>query len=97
MVLLDSVGLQSSAFLLPQCALLKVSEKPNINELFKVRPVQFGALPVAAEQLFTKPRSRPKIEPNFEALSWFFLKEKPQNSYEPRGLVNSLVSGTSKI
>ena len=37
------------------------------------------------------------IEPNFEALSWFFLKEKPQNSYEPGGLVNSLVSGTLKF
>ena len=33
------------------------------KELF---PVQFGALPAAAEQLFTKPRLRPKIEPNFE-------------------------------
>ena len=42
-------------------------------ELFKARPVQFGALPAAAEQLFTKPWSRPKIEPNFEALSWLFL------------------------
>ena len=51
-----------------------------------MRPVQFGALPAAAEQLFTKPRSQPKIEPNFEVLSWFFLlKEKPQNSYEPGG------------
>ena len=48
---------------------------------FKARPVQFGALPAAAEQLFTKPRSRPKLKPNFEALSCFFLKEKPQNSY----------------
>ena len=66
-------------------------------ELFKVCPVKFGALPAAAEQLFTKPRSRPKIEPNFEARSWFFLKDKPQNSYEPEGLANSLVSGTPKI
>ena len=40
---------------------------------------------------------RPKIEPNFEAPFWHFLKEKPQNSYEPGGLVNSLVSGTPKI
>ena len=64
---------------------------------FKARPVQFGALPAAAEQLFTKPRSRRKIEPNFEALSWFFLKEKPQNSHEPGGLVNSLISGTPKM
>ena len=39
----------------------------------KVRPVQFGALPAAAEQLFTKPQSRPKSEPNLEALSWLFL------------------------
>ena len=58
-------------------------------ELFKARPVQFGALPAAAGQLFTEPRSQPKIEPNFGALSWFFLKEKPQNSCEPGGLVNS--------
>ena len=70
---------------------------PLKSELFKARPVQFGALPAAAGQLLTKPRSRPKIEPNFEALSWFFLEEKPQNSYEPGGLVNSLVSGTPKI
>ena len=48
------------------------------QELFKVHPVQFGALPAAAEQLFTKPRSQPKIEPNFEACSWLFLKKKPQ-------------------
>ena len=27
-----------------------------------------------SEQLFTKPRSKPKIEPDFEALSWFSLK-----------------------
>ena len=37
------------------------------------------------------------VLPNFEALSWFFLKEKPQSSYEPGGLVNSLASGTPKI
>ena len=43
-------------------------------ELFKVRPVQFGALPATAEQLFTNPWSRPKIEPNFEALSWFYRR-----------------------
>ena len=67
------------------------------QELGKARPVQFGALPAAAEQLFTKPRSRPKIEPNFEALAWFFLWEKPPKSYEAGGLVNSLVSGTPKI
>ena len=43
------------------------------NKLLKVRPVQFGALPAAAEQLLTnlKPLPWPKIEPNFEALSWF--------------------------
>ena len=42
---------------------------------------QFGALPAAAEQLFnTKLRSRPKIEPNFEALSWFF----PRKSHKIR-------------
>ena len=66
---------------------------------FKVRPVQFGALPAAAKQLFTKPRSRPKIEPNFEALSWCsFYKEKPENFVnEPGALVNSLVSGTPRI
>ena len=52
-----------------------------VSKLFKVRPVQFGALPAAAQQLLTKPRSRPKI----------------QNSYEPGGLVNSLVSGTPRI
>ena len=64
----------------------------------KARPVQFGALPAAAEQLFAKPRSRPKIEPNFAgSISWFFLKEKPQNSYEPGGLAKSLVSGTPKF
>ena len=40
---------------------------------------------------------RSRIEPNFEALSCFSVKEKPQNSYEPGGLVNSLVSGTPKI
>ena len=62
-----------------------------------VRPIQFGALPAAAEQSVTKLRSRPKIEPNFDALSWFFLKEKPQNSYEPGVLVNSRVSGTPKV
>ena len=56
-----------------------------------MRPVRFGALPPAAEKLFTKPRLRPKIEPNFEAPAWFFLKEKPQNSYEAGGFVNSLV------
>ena len=67
------------------------------REYLKASPVQFGALPGAAEQLFTKPRSQCKIEPNFEALFWFFLKEKPQNSYEPGALVNSLVSGTPKI
>ena len=61
------------------------------------RPVQFGAPPAAAERLFTKPGSRPKIEPNFEAHSWDRQTEKPQNSYEPGGLVNSLVSGTPKI
>ena len=71
---------------------------PHSWPLFsRARPVHFGALPAAAKQLFTKPRSRPKIELNFEALSWFFLKEKPQSSYEPGGLVNSLVSGTPKI
>ena len=49
-----------------------------LGELFKVRPVQFGAFPAAAEQLFTKPRSQPNIEPNFEALSCcFFLTETP--------------------
>ena len=69
----------------------------DFEALFKARPVQFGALPAAAEQLFTKPRSRPKSEPNFEALSWLFAQEKPQNSYEPGGLLNSLVSGTPKI
>ena len=37
-------------------------------ELFEVRPVQFGAL-------FTKPRSRPEIEPNFEALSCMILSK----------------------
>ena len=47
-------------------------------------------LPAADEQLFTKPRSRRKIKLNFEALSWFFLKEKVQNSYEPGVLINSL-------
>ena len=31
-----------------------------LYELFKARPVQFGALPAAAEQLFTKPQSRPR-------------------------------------
>ena len=67
------------------------------QELFKARPVQFGAPRDAAKQLFTKPRSRPKIEPNFEALSWFFLKENAENSYDPGDLVNSLVSGTPKI
>ena len=66
-------------------------------EQFEIRPVGFGALPAVAEQLFTKPRPRPKIEPNFAAPSWLFLKEKPQNSYEPGGLVHSLVSGTPKI
>ena len=35
-------------------------------ELFEACPVQFGALPAAAEQLFTKLRSRPKIELNFK-------------------------------
>ena len=69
---------------------------PDMLGSVKVRPVQFGALP-ASKQLLTKPRSRPKIEPNFEALSWLFLKEKATNSYEPGGLVNSLVSGTPKI
>ena len=38
--------------------------------LIKVRPVQFGALSAAAEQLFTKSWSRPNIETNFEALSF---------------------------
>ena len=60
-------------------------------ELFKIRPVRFGTLPAAAQQLFTKPWSRRKIEPRFEPLSWLYLKEKPQHSYEPGGLVNSLV------
>ena len=41
------------------------------SELFKACPVQFGALPAADEQF----QSRLQIEPNFEALSWFFLKE----------------------
>ena len=50
-----------------------------------VHPVQFGALPAAAEQLFTKPRPQPKIEPNFE--------ERPQNFVRTRGLVHSPVSG----
>ena len=63
--------------------------------LFKVRPVPFGALPAAAEQVCTKPRSLPKIKLNFEAL--VLSEGKPQNSYEPRGLVNSLVSGTPRI
>ena len=62
-----------------------------------VRPVRFGALQGAAERLFTKPQSGSKIDLNFEALSWFFRKEKPENSYEPGGLVNSLASGTLKI
>ena len=74
---------------------LRLQSRHLLLDLFKVRPVQFGALPAAAEQLFTKPL-RPKIELNLQALSWFFLKEKPQNSYEPWGLVNSLVSGNTE-
>ena len=41
----------------------------------KIRPVQVGALPAAAKQLFTKPRTRPKIEPNFGAPSLLFPGE----------------------
>ena len=39
--------------------------------LIKARPVQFGALPAAAEQLFINPGRSQKIEPNFEVFSWF--------------------------
>ena len=42
-------------------------------------------IPAAAEQLFAKPWSRPKIEPNFEALPWHFLKGKPQKFVRTRG------------
>ena len=52
--------------------------------------------PGCCRTVVTKPRSWPKIESNFEALSWVFLEEKPHNSNEPGGLVNSLVSGTPK-
>ena len=56
------------------------------------------ALPAAAEQLLLNPRSRPKIEPNFEVLSWFFQQGKAhKTSYEPGGLINALVSGKSKV
>ena len=51
-----------------------------------MRPLQFGALPAAAEQLFTKPRSRSKIELHFEALSCgFFSKGKATKFIRTRG------------
>ena len=52
---------------------LNLLRGPEIGSL-KARPVQFGGLPAAAEQLLTKPRSQPKIELNFEALSCCLFK-----------------------
>ena len=51
-----------------------------------VRPVQFGALPAAAEQLFTTPRSWPKNRTELRgSFLLLFFKEKPQNSSRTRG------------
>ena len=64
----------------------------------KVRPVQFGALLLAAERLFAKPRCRgPKSNRTSILFPVVLSKGKATKFVRPGGLVNSLVSGTLKI
>ena len=60
-------------------AAIDFSSKRNSLKYVQSNSVPSRLLPNTCD-LFAKHQSRPKIEPNFEALSWFLPKEKPQNS-----------------